>query len=133
MTAFLRNNYPGLRPTDTAAVLAQYPLAEAVPRHGPWFSSASQAYGEATFICPALNSLDAHADNGSRTAAASQWGYRYNVHDAANDAAGLGVPHLFEAAAIFGPDNIGGAPLELLLVQRWVSAARHGLLDLVCA
>ena len=59
------------------------------------------------------------------------WSYRYNVQDADNAAAGLGVPHLFEAAAVFGPDSIAGgsppsyysynAPIVPLVMDYWIS------------
>ena len=33
------------------------------------------------------------------------WSYQYNVHDRADTAAGLGVPHTVETPAIWGPPN----------------------------
>ena len=61
------------------------------------------------------------------------WGYRYNVADELNAAAGLGVPHLFESWAIFGPDNVPGAPRSYytynagvvpLVMDYWISFVR---------
>ncbi|GAB1311304.1 Carboxylic ester hydrolase [Madurella fahalii] len=112
---FLTNNYPHLTPNDTDAILAQYPRLPALPRHNAWFPTASQAYGEATFICPQTNILNLlqyaqHAQHAQHAQPPPPlYAYRYNVRDAENAAAGLGVPHLFDAAAIFGPDSIRDA------------------------
>ena len=107
MANFLTNNYPNLSPNDTNAILAQYATPTnkpppPLPNHAPWYPTASKAYGEATFVCPNNNVL-----NLLRTR--RRFSYRYNVHDEGNTESGIGVPHLFEAAAVFGPDNIGHA------------------------
>jgi len=129
VAAFLANNYPKLTSSDTSAILARYsdPLPP-LPQHAPWFPAASLAYGEATFVCPSVNVLNFLHPNTTRFA------YRYNVQDHENAAAGLGVPHLFEAAAIFGPDNIGGharqsyrsynAPVVSVVMAYWISFVR---------
>jgi len=123
MVSFLQDNYPRLTADDAAAIACLYPAMAALPNHAAYFPSNSMAYGEATFICPAVNILDiaySHmsgvdiATSNAATAAntgnpAQLFAYRYNVYDAFNAAFGIGVPHLFEAAAIFGPDSIGGA------------------------
>jgi acetylcholinesterase len=103
VASFLTNNYPLLTPNHTSLILSTYaqPLPP-LPQHAPYYPVASRAYGEATFTCPSLNVLK-HLGNST-----PRYSYRYNVHDDENTAAGIGVPHLFEAAAIFGPDNIGG-------------------------
>jgi len=131
MAVFFANNFPRLRPNDTAAIQARYPLMPPRPRHQAWFPSAAAAYGEATFTCPAVNILDAARD---RAGTGKQWSYRYDVHDDDNDAAGLGVVHMFDAAAVFGPDNIGGAPASYytynahvvpLMMDYWISFVRE--------
>ncbi|PSR77693.1 acetylcholinesterase [Coniella lustricola] len=112
MLNFFQNNYPLLNLNDTDAIVALYPLqTTAIAQHAAWFPSASMAYGEATFICPAINILDAYltAANATDNSAVQLWNYRYNVLDATNVAAGLGVPHLWESYAVFGPSNLGGA------------------------
>lgn len=127
---FLANNYPSLTPNDTSAILAQYstPLPP-LPQHAPWYPTASLAYGEATFTCPTL-SLLTQLSPSSR----ARFAYLYSVHDRINTALGLGVPHLFEAAAIFGPDNIGGhgaesywtynAGIVPVVMKYWISFVR---------
>lgn len=102
---FFQNNYPLLSTNDTDEIVTLYPLQTALPNHAAWFPSASQAYGEATFICPAINVLAAYltASDGTNT---RLWNYRYNVEDQTNIAQGLGVPHLWESYAVFGPTNL---------------------------
>ena len=149
LAGFFRNNFPRLSPAGADALVARYPRLPPLPRHARWFPSASRAYGEAVFTCPAVNMLTAlarhaHAntsttDATTSTAAAAvvpagrHWGYRYDVYDAESEAAGMGVVHLFEAAAIFGPENIGwappsywtyNAPIVPLVMDYWISFVR---------
>ncbi|ROW18363.1 hypothetical protein VPNG_00195 [Cytospora leucostoma] len=115
MANFLRNNYPLLTGNDTDAVVDMYPPGEqaAAARHAPWFPPTSAAYGEATFICPAMSILDAYdktsdGNDDDDEGDTKLWSYRYNVRDDGNIAAGLGVPHLWESYAVFGPASLGG-------------------------
>ena len=108
MVNFLQNNYPLLRSNDTAAILSNYPQMEALPGHSAWYPSAALAYGEATFICPTVNILDAYAAHWDTDDTPPLWSYRFNAADQLYVQQGLGVPHLSDAAAVFGPDNIGG-------------------------
>lgn len=107
MVNFLQNNYPLLSANDTADIVAMYPQMAAEANHAAWFPSASMAYGEATFICPAISILAAYRVASGNTDS-QLWNYRYNVVDNNNAAAGLGVPHLWESFAVFGPANLGG-------------------------
>lgn len=108
MANFLQNNYPLLSSSDTDEIINLYPLQAALPNHAAWFPSASQAYGEATFICPAINVLAAYLTSSGGTDT-QLWNYRYNVLDQINVAQGLGVPHLWESYAVFGPNNLNTA------------------------
>lgn len=108
ISLFFQNNYPLLTANDTEAILSTYPLLDPLPDHAAWFPTASLAYGEATFICPAINIFAAY------TAAPSSdpsqlWYYRYNIADTINTALGLGTPHLWESWAVLGPNNLGPA------------------------
>jgi carboxylesterase type B len=133
LDAFFRDNYPKLSGDDVAAILARYPLMAAVPNHEAWFPSASMAYGEATFICPAVNLLDAIARSWD-AAAGPVFAYRYNVFDDEYASWGFGVPHLAEAGAVFGPDNVQGlapqsyysynAPIVPVVMDYWISFVR---------
>ncbi|KAI1489283.1 Alpha/Beta hydrolase protein [Biscogniauxia mediterranea] len=136
VSVFLQNNYPGLSNASAASVVQLYPASDEapLPQHEPWFPSAAAAYGEATFICPASHILGAHARR--RRRAGGAWGYRYDVHDDELAAQGLGVPHLFESWAVWGPDSIngpGGAPASYytynaavvpLVMDYWLSFVR---------
>jgi hypothetical protein len=128
-------------------MLAHYPQMPPLPAHAAWFPTASQAYGEATFICPqhnVLTSLSQHPNSHSRSPRNSTttppppptpklYAYRYNVHDAENLVQGFGVPHLFDLAAIFGPDSLPDASLSYktynagvvpLMMGYWLSFVR---------
>lgn len=109
MTNFLLNNYPMLSANDTDAIINLYPQqVPGLPNHDAWFPSASEAYGEATFICPAINVLAAYLTSATASNTdVNLWYYRYNVLDNNNVAAGVGVPHLWDSFAILGPNNLG--------------------------
>lgn len=139
MATFFRDNYPYLTTDDTQAILAHYPkVVPALPFHNAWFPTNSLAYGEATFICPSLNLLAhiAAASTPSNNSSSSQiFAYRYAVRDNVNLAAGLGTPHIFEAAAVFGPKNLPpadvaasyftyNAPVVPVVMAYWISFVR---------
>jgi acetylcholinesterase len=129
---FFQNNYPHLNNTHTKTILEAYPEESALAVHAAYFPSAATAYGDTTFICPALQILrSAYAANNTRA-----WGYRYNVLDPINAAEGLGVPHTWETWAVFGPDSlngIGGGPTSYyttdaaivpIVMDYWISFVR---------
>ncbi|ESZ91062.1 hypothetical protein SBOR_8556 [Sclerotinia borealis F-4128] len=107
IATFFKNNYPLLTSTDTTAINTQYPLTSPLPNHAPYFPSVSTAYGETTFTCPAITISIALATHNDPS---QVWSYRYNVLDTNNLAQGLGVPHVFELPAIFGPGNANDGP-----------------------
>ncbi|KAI3397172.1 hypothetical protein diail_11146 [Diaporthe ilicicola] len=106
VSQFLKNNYPGLNQTQLDKINAAYPLMDPFPNHAAYFPSAAAAYGDATFTCPGNNMAEAMT---SFYEPGKVWNYRYNVIDPVNIAAGLGVPHVFETAAVFGPGFTGTA------------------------
>ncbi|KAJ4417773.1 hypothetical protein N0V85_001708 [Neurospora sp. IMI 360204] len=140
LTSFFTTNYPHLTPSDTHQILSLYPQLPPLPNRNPWYPTTSLAYGEATFICPSNNFLDALvscSNSKNQTDRKKAFAYRFNVHDFTLQAAGLGVPHLFDAAAIFGPDNISGfgagfgssyktynAPIVNMFMAYWISFVR---------
>jgi carboxylesterase type B len=97
-----------------------------LPDHAAYFPSASAAYGEATFTCPGLLISNSFATDVSPY---KVWNYRYNVHTAAFDALGLGVPHTFETAAIFGPGNVGDTAAQDL--QNGYTTYNAGIVPIV--
>ncbi|KAI1643453.1 alpha/beta-hydrolase [Daldinia loculata] len=106
MALFLQNNYPRLSSAQASNSSSKYPQQAALPLHEPWFPSAATAYGEATFICPTNTLLTSYTRR--RNNARRAWSYRYDVYDAMNAALGLGVPHIWESWAVFGPDSQRG-------------------------
>ncbi|ROW04766.1 hypothetical protein VMCG_04733 [Cytospora schulzeri] len=104
VSQFLESNYPGLYKTQLSQINSVYPLTKAVPEHAAYFPSAAAAYGDAAFTCPGNIMADSMA---SFYDAENVWNYRYNVLDPSMLAAGVGVPHTFETAAIFGPGYAG--------------------------
>lgn len=104
---FFQDQHPNLTSTQADELLTHYPRERSLPKHAPWFPSTSRAYGESTFICPTNSVLDALSRNTT-----SLYSYRYNVHDSILDAEGMGVPHVTEAPAVFGPDMLTYNPPE---------------------
>lgn len=102
---FLKANYPNLSTEQLDTINEAYPLMDPLPQHAAYFPSLAAAYGESTFTCPGNTLAEAMA---TFLGADRVWDYRFNVQDPSNIAAGLGVPHVMESAAIFGPGNTGG-------------------------
>lgn len=114
VASFLKANFPGLSTEQLAVVNKAYPLMEPLPKHAAYFPSAAAAYGENTFTCPGNTLAGAMA----RFLGADQvWNYRFNVQDPDNIANGIGVPHVLESAAIFGPGNSGGFAESYLTIN----------------
>ncbi|KAJ6094171.1 hypothetical protein N7467_003016 [Penicillium canescens] len=130
VSSFLRTNYPRLTNAQLEDINQHYTPMDPVPNHAAFFPSASAAYGDATFTCPANNIAGAVAWFLSRERV---WSYRYNVIDPETVASGLGVPHTFETSAIFGPGQAGwaaasyyttNAPIVPVTMGYWVSFMR---------
>lgn len=112
---FIDANYPKLDSSTLQKISQAYPEDGfgAPIAHGPYFPATAAAYGEATFVCPGIQMASSLAKYNS---AAKTWNYRYNVQDQTLIAAGLGVPHVSEKPAIWGPNNAGacGEPCSYL-------------------
>ncbi|TQN74010.1 putative secreted lipase, partial [Colletotrichum shisoi] len=127
--SFMTDNYPKLTKNETGPMLEKYPLLAPLPNHNAWFPSTSQAYGETTFICPGNIVMDAYA---AANRSSTSWSYRFNVQDNQNTASGLGVPHVFEAPAVFGIDacptpesfRTYNRPIVPLMMNYWISFIR---------
>lgn len=104
VSTFLKANCPALTETDLVTANELYPLMPPLPLHAAYFPSASAAYGETTFVCAGILMSESVA---SQTSGQKSWNYRFNVATTENLAAGLGVPHTFDSAAIFGPEYNG--------------------------
>ncbi|KAF5577318.1 triacylglycerol lipase II precursor [Fusarium pseudocircinatum] len=128
---YMQNEYPYLTTDDTETILDLYPQEPKIAKHDTWFPSASRAYGEATFICPTNNILNAFAEHADHK---TLWSYRYNVaiEEFTND--GYGVPHVSNAPAVFGPDMTAAkagpsyrtynAPMVPIVQNYWISFVR---------
>ncbi|KAG5658830.1 hypothetical protein KAF25_007383 [Fusarium avenaceum] len=128
---YMQNEYPYLTTDDTETILDLYPQEPKLPKHDTWFPSASRAYAEATFICPTNNILNAFAKHANPK---TLWSYRYNVQITEFIDDGLGVPHVANAPAIFGPDMTAAkagpsyrtynAPMVPIVQNYWISFVR---------
>lgn len=125
---FIQANYPRLTPADLQLINSTYPPRKQFPLHAKYFGAAEEAYGESTFTCPGIEITSSLATYLSPLKA---WNYRYDVHDAQNETAGLGVPHVSEEPAIFGPGNAGvcnncsymtyNKPIVPIVMDYWIS------------
>lgn len=102
--------YTNLTSSDLVLINESYPLLPPRPKHNAWFPSAAEAYGDSTFICPALFSAKSVAVSYDRH---RSWVYRYNIQDPSSIAAGIGVSHAADTAAIFGVGYAGGKGTSL--------------------
>ncbi|EAU39617.1 hypothetical protein ATEG_00971 [Aspergillus terreus NIH2624] len=131
VSSFLRANYPRLLEAQLEEINEEYANMGPLPDHAAFFPSASAAYGDATFTCPAneMASAVAHFTGANRV-----WSYRYNVLDPGTVAGGYGVPHTFETSAVFGPGQAGwaansyyttNAPIVPVVMAYWSSFVQH--------
>jgi len=106
---FLKNQFPYLTLVQLKQINDLYPVAEQpqINGTGAYFRQAAKAYGDMRYMCPGIYLSAQYQAYGVPAA----WNYLYNVTDAAQVAAGNGVPHTVEVHAIFGPASTnGGAP-----------------------
>jgi acetylcholinesterase len=137
---FFKINYPTMTEADMNSLLVLYPLEFPLPFHESWYPTASRAYGDATFICPTNNILNSLAVKRNESTPALMkvspvpniWSYRYNVEDTELVESGLGVPHVFESPAVFGPAMLPppvvpqsywtyNAPVVPMVMKYWLS------------
>lgn len=100
---FIKNNYPRLSSAQLQRISQLYPMQEPVPQHAAYFPSASAVFGDFAFTCPGNRIASAMARKFSPD---QVWNYRFNVQDEVTLASGLGVSHLLETSAIFGPGYV---------------------------
>jgi acetylcholinesterase len=129
---FIQANYPHLNDTELQLIKEAYPPGKVFPLHALFFTPSEEAYGEATFICPGVELTKSIA---SFVSPEEVWNYRYNVYDPTDEFAGLGVPHVSEEPAIWGPGNSGpcddpcsyrnlNAPIVPIMMNYWISFIR---------
>ncbi|KAF4962441.1 hypothetical protein FSARC_9470 [Fusarium sarcochroum] len=101
---FLKAQFPFLTLEQLGNINDLYPNKnKTCPSPGCYWRQTSDAYGDMRYMCPSLYISNALAHYG----VAQSWNYLYNVEDPAQMAEGLGVPHVVELNAIFGP-GLGG-------------------------
>jgi len=104
---FLHNQFPALTLGQLGRINELYPVAEQFNNSGIYWRQVSNAYGEMRYTCPGIyisNIYDQYNVSGN-------WNYRWNVIDPILDAAGYGVTHTVEVAAIWGLESVnGGGP-----------------------
>ena len=134
---FLKDQFPGLTPRQLRDIGALYPNENTTcPRAGCYYQQASRVYGDMRYMCPGLFLSSAVAAARRHGVGPRSWNYRYDVRDAAQVRQGLGVPHVVELAAVFGPAYTGNggppsyvsggpnAPVVPLVQAYWISFIR---------
>ncbi|TRX96024.1 hypothetical protein FHL15_003166 [Xylaria flabelliformis] len=106
--SFLKSQFPYLTLEQLGRINTLYPNPDnaSCPNSGCYWRQVSNAYGDMRYTCPGLFISSAMTEYGMPRS----YSYRYNVEDPDQVAQGLGVPHTVEVNAIFGPDNVSGAP-----------------------
>ncbi|KAL4883635.1 Alpha/Beta hydrolase protein [Aspergillus karnatakaensis] len=105
VNSFLHAQFPALTPAHLSRI-EQYYLqninaAELFPNATRYWRPASNAYGELRYNCPGIAMSTAYA-----AANIPSWNYHYSVLDPEDEATGLGVYHVVDLNAIWGPENM---------------------------
>jgi len=108
---FLRNNFPAVTDAQLAGMDKLWPNRNqsACPSTGCFYGHASDLYGEIRYVCPGLflaRTLTTTPALRRPAVAPPLWLYHYNALDPAQNESGLGVPHVVELNAIWGPENL---------------------------
>ncbi|KAK3395405.1 Alpha/Beta hydrolase protein [Sordaria brevicollis] len=106
---FIKDQFPAITAAQLDNLNKLYPNPYGSSCSGPgcWWNQTGQVYGEMRYMCPGLYLNDAFDHyNDHYTKGTSSWAYRWNVKDQEQLANGLGVPHVVELNALFGPENI---------------------------
>ena len=129
---FLHDTWPSLTPENLERIHSLYPAneTETFPDSGSLWRLISDIYGDIRYACPGTFISSMYTDYGVSNA----WNYRYAVEDPADMESGLGVPHVVETNAIWGPDYTGGgapdsyyeenAPIVPIMQAYWTSFIR---------
>ena len=105
---FIADQFPNIQQSEIEKINDMY-LSQnqtvAFPSSGPYWRSASNAYGEMRYNCPGIYLSSVYSDS-----QVSNWNYHYAVEDPTLMASGDGVPHTIETNAIWGPKYVSGTP-----------------------
>ena len=104
---FLKAQFPFLTLEQLGKINDMYPNKnDTCPNAGCYWRQASTAYSDMRYMCPGLYISNALAEHG----VSKSWNYWYDVEDPDQMAEGLGVPHVAELNAIFGPGLGNNSP-----------------------
>ena len=123
--AWLQAQFPELNDTQLSTLQSLYPPEnQSFPnidkKAGKFWLSTATAYGDLRYVCPGflVNNFTSHY--ASKNPSAGNWNYHYNVTNPSEVAAGMGVPHVAEQAAVWGVDR----PVAPLIQGYWTSFIR---------
>lgn len=134
---FIQAQFPFIRPNQLDRINAMYMEGNnaqktTYPGAGPYWQSASNAYGEMRYICPGIFVSSAFARYPETSN--SNWNYHYAVEDPSDEQAGYGVKHTVEVNAIWGPEYVSSpapasyyttnAPIVPVMQAYWTSFIR---------
>ncbi|KAE8141459.1 Alpha/Beta hydrolase protein [Aspergillus pseudotamarii] len=105
---FIQTQFPTIKLEQFAAINAWYfheSQTRQFPDAKPYWRPASTAYGEMRYICPGIDMSSIYAK-----ARINSWNYHYAVQDPDLEESGLGVDHIVEIKAIWGPNYVTGDP-----------------------
>lgn len=103
--SFMNSNYPRLQDWQLSLVSQLYSQTPPERQRAAYFAAASAAYGDATFTCPGNTMSNAVSSFVGRD---KTWNYRTNIQDPEWIDQGLGVPHVGEICAVYGPKMAPG-------------------------
>ncbi|KAK4195894.1 putative cholinesterase precursor [Triangularia verruculosa] len=72
------------------------------PARDCWREQLRQVFGDMRYMCPSIYMSATFPDHGFN----KSWNYRWNVEDPDQITAGVGVPHITEISALFGPEFV---------------------------
>lgn len=101
---FLNDTWPKLTGEQLETIHSMYNDNETFPDSGALWRLTSDIYGDIRYACPGTFISSMYTEYGSP----NTWQYRYAVEDPEDMESGLGVPHVIEKHAIWGPDYAGG-------------------------
>lgn len=127
---FLHDHWPHLTTEQLDTIHSMYSDDETFPDSGALWRYTSDIYGDIRYACPGTSISSSYSASNST----GSWNYRYAVEDPDDMESGLGVPHVVEIHAIFGPGYDGGgapdsysgsnAPIIPIMQAYWTSFIR---------
>lgn len=95
---WLQSQFPAITPAQLDTLISLYPPAGQSSPNGKYWESTCKAYADIRYICAGMHLNMQYV----RRRVHGNFNYRYNVQNAVDIRAGLGVPHVSEVDAIWG-------------------------------